>query len=74
MAKFNADLTNPPGIDSNKPVDTGKDWFGYVLISGLAFVALGVASNVVAPAVGNLLSMAGLSSGEETGVTISGEL
>lgn len=70
MVNFDADLTDPPAVSSNDPSGTVMSWVGYVLIAGLAFVALGVASNVIAPAVGNLLSTVGVESGEG-GVTVS---
>lgn len=70
MVKFDADLTDPPAVSSNDPSGTVWGWVGYIIVAGLAFVALGVASNVIAPAVGNMLSTVGLESGEG-GVTVS---
>lgn len=67
MVSFNADLTNPPKVSSSDPGGTAMDWVGYIVVAGLAFVALGIASNVIAPLVGNVLP---LDSGEG-GVTVS---
>lgn len=74
--KFDADITDPPGISTSNPVGSAMDWIGYVIVAALMFVALGVASNVIAPVFGNALASVGLTSGEETtsGIPVSGEL
>jgi len=76
MVEFNADITNPPDVDSGDPTGTVLDWVGYIIVAGLMFVALGIASNVIAPVFGNALASLGLTSGEETtsGIPVSGEL
>jgi len=65
MVNFDADITDPPAVSSSDPAGTLMDWFGYVIVAGMMFVALGVASNVIAPLVGDLLAGLGVSSGEE---------
>lgn len=70
MVTFNADLTDPPKVSSSDMSGTVKMWIGYVVVAGMAFVALGLAQNLIAPTVGNLLGMVGLQSGEG-GVTVS---
>lgn len=76
MVEFDADLTDPPGLDTSDAAGSLMDWAGYVLVAGMAFVALGIASNVIAPVFGNLLASLGLTSGEETtsGIPVQGDL
>jgi hypothetical protein len=66
MVEFDAEVTDPPSIDTSDPAGTAMSWAGYALVAGMAFVTLGVASNTVAPLIGDLLAAVGLSSGEES--------
>lgn len=76
MVSFSGNLTNPPNVSTDNPVGTAKNWAGYVIVAAMAFVGLGIASNVIAPIFGNALAAVGLTSGEETtsGIPVSGEL
>lgn len=76
MVKFDGELTDPPAIDTSNPIPTALNWLGYAVVAGVAFVALGIASNIIAPAVGDVFAQVGLTSGEESmsGVPVSGEL
>lgn len=63
--EFSADITDPPDLDLGSPADSAMNWIGYAIVAGMAFVALGVASNIVAPTIGNTLAGLGLVSGQE---------
>lgn len=56
MVTFDADLTDPPGIDTNDWMETVMNWLGYGVVAGLALVVLGLAQQTIAPLFANLLS------------------
>ena len=63
MVKFDADITDPPSVDSSNPFGTAINWAGYVIVAALMFIGLGYAQNEIAPMIANLLPG---NSGEET--------
>jgi len=56
MVSFDADPTDPPGIDTSDPSGTLKGWTGWVVIVGVMFAMLATAQATVTPMVQQGLS------------------
>jgi len=57
MVSFDANVTDPPGLDTSSPVNTLRNWAGYVIIVGMMFVAFAVASNTIQPLIASIVRM-----------------
>lgn len=49
MVTFSGNLTNPPSISTSDLAGTVKNWFGFILVVGMAVFAFALAQNTVAP-------------------------
>lgn len=68
MVSFNADITNPPSVNSSRLGSTVKNWAGYIVVAAMMFFALGIAQNSVMPLLqGTLGNLLGVNSGASTG-------
>lgn len=56
MVSFDANPTDPPGIDTDDPGRTLKGWTGYVVIVGVMFAMLATAQATITPLVQSGLS------------------
>lgn len=66
MVKFDADITDPPGVDTSSPGRTIKNWAGYAVVAGIGIALLAVGQETVSPVVANFLEMLpGVSAGGE---------
>jgi len=57
MVSFDANVTDPPGVSTNNPVGTLRDWAGYIIVVGMMFVAFAIASNTVQPLIASIVRM-----------------
>jgi len=76
MAKFSADLTKGPTLDTSNPKRSLKDSLGWVVGAGFLFFLVTVAGTYVAPLFGRLTSsLTGgrVNTGGSGGITIDGD-
>lgn len=68
MVKFDADPTDPPGVNTSDVSGTVINWATYVLILGMAVAAFSVAQATISPTVAGLAeNIPGVDSGGESG-------
>lgn len=68
MVKLSGNPVNPPDVDTEQPVETGKSWFGWAFVVAMGFVVLSIANNQIAPILGQLFGAVGLDTGEDAGI------